>query len=134
LRGLIFDAQDNDSAAVADYEWLITWDSVFDYPFMDDVLARMQTIQTARAEATATAQTATQTVLDATATISAERTASFQGTVQAMNNANATLVVNLTETVQAFEALNATLTATAQATPNPNALAPTLPPTWTPTP
>ncbi|MCU0481828.1 MAG: tetratricopeptide repeat protein, partial [Anaerolineae bacterium] len=134
LRGLIFDAQDNDSAAVADYEWLITWDSVFDYPFMDDVLARMQTIQTARAEATATAQTATQTVLDATATISAERTASLRATDQAVRDVSSTLAINLTETVQAFEALNATLTATAQATPNPNALAPTLPPTWTPTP
>lgn len=78
LRGLIFDAQNNTNAALAEYYWLVTWDEVFDYPFMEDVLNRIQVIQTARIEATATAQTATQTVLDATATISADRTATAE--------------------------------------------------------
>jgi len=135
LRALIFEARDDATSALADYEWLITWDEVFDYPFMDDVLARVVAIQTARSEATATAQTATQTVLDATATMSAERTAAFQATNQAIDNTNATLVIYFTETAQAIDALNATLTATAEATPNgsetPTA---TFPPTWTPVP
>jgi tetratricopeptide (TPR) repeat protein len=78
LRGVIFDARADATSALRDYEWLVTWDEVFNYPFMDDVLVRMQAIMTARAQATATAQTATQTVLDATATISAERTATAE--------------------------------------------------------
>ncbi len=135
LRGLIFDARADATSALQDYEWLVTWDEVFEYPFMEDVVVRMQAIMTARAQATATAQTATQTVLDATATISAERTASSQATLQAINDANATLIVFATETAQAFEAVNATLTASIDATPNPNSTpTATFPPTYTPTP
>jgi tetratricopeptide (TPR) repeat protein len=78
LRGLIFEAQGNTESALDDYEWLLTWDEVFNYPFMEDVVMRIQTIQTIYAQATATAQTATQTVLDATATISADRTATAE--------------------------------------------------------
>ncbi len=92
LRGIIFDARADATSALRDYEWLVTWDEVFNYVFMDDVLVRMQAIMTARAQATATAQTATQTVLDATATISADRTATaeFIGTATAEFVATAT--------------------------------------------
>lgn len=87
LRGLIYDARGQSTAAIQEYDWLVTWNEVFDYPFMDDVLRRIQVIQDARAQATATAQTATQTVLDATATISADRTATAEFNSTATANA-----------------------------------------------
>lgn len=85
LRGLIYDARGDKNAALEEYYWLVTWDEVFDYPFIDDVLRRIQAILDARAQATATAQTATQTVLDATVTTSVERTltAEFYATATA---------------------------------------------------
>lgn len=53
LRGQIFEAQEEPLNAILEYEWVLTWDRVYDYPFAEDARQRIQRIQ-ARLAATPT--------------------------------------------------------------------------------
>lgn len=72
LRAQVHEDLGDRQAAIADYEWVILWDTVYQYDFGAAALARRQAIldriAQEQADATATAAAATQTVLDATAT------------------------------------------------------------------
>lgn len=88
LRGQIYEANDNRDAAIEEYEWVMTWNTVYDYPFGEDAQANRQaildTIAQEQANATATAAAATQTVLDATSTREFETTATSAAATQAV--------------------------------------------------
>ena len=81
LRGQIYQAREELPAALNDYEWVLTWDTVFSYPFAADVMLRVDNVEeqisanaTATVEAVATVtaefevgQTATARILTVTA-------------------------------------------------------------------
>ena len=82
LRAQIYEERDERENAIAEYEFLVTWDQVFDYEFGEDVEERLDEllseVQAEQAEATATAAAATQTVIDATMTAEADATATAE--------------------------------------------------------
>ncbi|MBI5669651.1 MAG: tetratricopeptide repeat protein [Chloroflexi bacterium] len=45
LRGLILEAQGKDDLAARDYDWVMTWGTVYPYPFLPDARQRLQAIQ-----------------------------------------------------------------------------------------
>ncbi len=45
LRGLIFEAQGRDSAALREYDWVLTWGRVYPYPFLRDVETRAEALR-----------------------------------------------------------------------------------------
>lgn len=45
LRGLILESQGKRDAALREYDWVVTWSSVYKYPFIDDVLARVDKLK-----------------------------------------------------------------------------------------
>ncbi len=78
LRAQIYEERDERDNAIAEYEFLLTWDQVFDYAFGDEVVERLEAladeIEIEQQQATATAAAATQAVIDVTATFEAEIT------------------------------------------------------------
>ena len=86
LRALIYDTQGDRDNALQDYEWLITWDAVYSYAFMSDVIERYDTIISSisqeQADAMATSVAATQEAVNATATVSVAETATSLAATQ----------------------------------------------------
>ena len=78
LRALIYRAQDDRDTAIEEFEWILRWDAVYDYPFGDEARAQLDAIQAEIQQefddATATAASATQAIIDLTATAEAETT------------------------------------------------------------
>lgn len=46
LRGLILEAQGDADEAARDYDWVVTWGTVYPYPFLPDARQRLQAIRT----------------------------------------------------------------------------------------
>jgi tetratricopeptide (TPR) repeat protein len=149
LRAQILEAQEDYDSAIADYEWVLRWNRVYDYDFAasaaDRIAAIREVIAQAQATATATAITATAAVEQATATAEAEATATSaaatvaveQATATAEAAATATAIEQVTATAEAESTATAaieqaTATAEAESTATAEAL-PTATPTPTPT-
>lgn len=47
LRGILHQQADDLAAALADYDWILLWSRVFEYPFIDDVTARRDAVEAA---------------------------------------------------------------------------------------
>jgi tetratricopeptide (TPR) repeat protein len=45
LHGLILEAQGKKDAAIREYDWLVTWSTIYDYPFIKDVQARLDKLK-----------------------------------------------------------------------------------------
>ena len=82
LRAQINKNLGNFGPAITDYEWVLTWAPVYDYPFAPSARAGLveihETIAEMNRQATATAMTATAAVEQGTATAAAERTEGAQ--------------------------------------------------------
>ncbi len=144
LRGIIHVEREEYAEAIADFEWVLTWNQIYGYAFADDALDRLNDVQATLAQqqsqATATAQTATAEVIYNTATAgaiatatAAEETAVFFQTQTATPTptATATLSPTPTTTPSVTQTPTATVTATASSTPS---VTPTATATSEPTP
>lgn len=82
IRGQILQAQDSLIEANVDFQWVLTWSQVFNYPFIDDVYGQIEVIriEIARRNALATAdvQTATAQSVQATNTAVFEASATAE--------------------------------------------------------
>lgn len=76
LHGLIFEASGAENDALAEYQWVLTWDEVYRYPFTGEVRARIQGIADARLKLSQDA-----TATSVAATLQAEMTAEATGEV-----------------------------------------------------
>lgn len=138
LRGVILQNEDQFPQAIADFEWVLTWDAIFDYPFAADAAARIDdiraTIARREAQATATSVAATQAVERATSTAAAQFTATSEaGTAQFFATTSATPTPSPTPTATFTPTITPTPTRTPTVTPTPTASA-TEAPTEEPTP
>lgn len=138
LRGVILQSEDQFPQAIADFEWVLTWDAVFNYPFAADSAARIDdiraTIARREAQATATSVAATQAVERATSTAAAQFTATSEAaTAQFFATTSATPTPSPTPTATFTPSITPTPTRTPTVTPTPTPSA-TEAPTEEPTP
>lgn len=119
LRGQIHEARDERDDAIAEYQWVLTWNQVYNYDFAGEAQAGIDriltTIANEQATATAVAVTATVAVEQATAT----QEAAITQTAEAFATLTVTAGVPITETAEAIASITATagvpLTQTAEA-------------------
>jgi tetratricopeptide (TPR) repeat protein len=45
IHGMVLEAQGKKDAAIREYDWVVTWSTVYDYPFIDDVQARLDKLK-----------------------------------------------------------------------------------------
>ncbi len=87
LRGQIFQAQDDRANAIAEYEWILTWDQVYGYPFADEARKNLDTIL--------------EIIARENAQVTATRSAEFTATAHTIATVTATVGVPRTQTAEA---------------------------------
>lgn len=130
LRGIIHQEREDYVDAMIDFEWVLTWDQVYGYPFAEDARERLEDVQTTvarlEAQATATAQSATESA----AATSQAATESAAATAE-----EATAIFFQTQSPTPTRTPSITPTPTATVTPSPTlTLTPTVTPSRTQTP
>jgi tetratricopeptide (TPR) repeat protein len=115
VRGLIYEASGEDADAIAEYEWVLTWNEVYGYPFAGEAAERIASIREAQREA---ADQATATVEAATAVMAVTQTAEFAEFATATVTAGApfTATAGVIETMTAEAGVRFTQTVSAMAT------------------
>ena len=146
IRGQILQEQEDFDDAIAEFEWVVTWSQVFDYPFAEDSAQRIldirEEVAIQQANATATSQASTEESISATGTAGVEAsetaeqaTADFFETNSPTPTPSPTATLTPTETLTPTATLTPTQTDTPTATLTATATStPTVTPTATDTP
>ena len=132
IRGQILQEQEDFDDAIAEFEWVVTWSQVFDYPFAEDSAQRIidirEEVATQQANATATSQASTEESISATGTAGVEAsetaeqaTADFFETNSPTPTPSPTATSSPTATLTPTETLTATATLTPTQTDTPTA-------------